>query len=84
MAVVGKHRDIPDSDFDPDELAAGIHIEMEHTDDPAVAKEIAKDHLAEIPDYYTRLIKMEAAAAAAATRGGAMHGLMDAGNVFRR
>ena len=56
---VGKHTETPDSKFDPKELAAGIKIEMEHTDNPAIAKSIAKDHLSEIPDYYTRLIKME-------------------------
>lgn len=81
---VGKHHDLPDDVFDHDELQAGIHVEMEHTDDPAIAKEIAKDHLAEIADYYTRLVKMEAAAAAAAVRGEGMHGLTAVGNVFRR
>ncbi len=52
-------RDLPDENFDEDELTAGIKIEMEHTDDEAEAKKIAKDHLVEIPDYYTRLVKME-------------------------
>jgi hypothetical protein len=56
---VGNHNDAPDSDFDADELAKGIKIESEHTDDPEIAKAIAKDHLKEIPDYYTRLDKME-------------------------
>ena len=42
-----------------DELEKGIEIEMEHTEDPEVARRIAMDHLMEIPDYYTRLIKME-------------------------
>lgn len=37
----------------------GIEVEMEHTDDKNKASEIAKDHLFEIPDYYTRLEKME-------------------------
>lgn len=37
----------------------GIQVEMEHTDDPSVALEIALDHLAEFPDYYTRLEGME-------------------------
>jgi hypothetical protein len=46
-------------DADPNELAMGIKIEMEHTDDPTIAKKIAVDHLSEIPDYYTRLKKME-------------------------
>lgn len=56
---VGKHRDADARDFDEDELKRGIEIEMEHTDDPYIALEIAKDHLAEIPDYYTRLDIME-------------------------
>lgn len=35
------------------EIEAGIKIEMEHTDDKAIAKEIAMDHIFEFPDYYT-------------------------------
>jgi hypothetical protein len=46
-------------DFDPEQLAMGIKIEREHTDDVAIAMEIVMDHLAEIPDYYTRLKVME-------------------------
>ena len=49
----------PDSDFNPEELKKGIDIELEHVNDRKRSKEIAKDHLAEIPDYYTRLVKME-------------------------
>jgi predicted acetyltransferase len=41
------------------ELRAGIAIEKEHTGSATMAKEIAMDHLVEIPDYYTRLKKME-------------------------
>ena len=44
---------------DADQLRIGIKVEMEHTDDPKVAEKIARDHLMEIPDYYTRLVKME-------------------------
>jgi hypothetical protein len=57
--IIGKHNSVPDSFFNKDELELGIRIEMEHTDDPEVAKKIAKDHLAEFKDYYTRLVKME-------------------------
>jgi hypothetical protein len=32
---------------------------MEHTNNRDVAERIALDHLAEIPDYYTRLLAME-------------------------
>ena len=56
---VGKHNHVPDEEFDPKELEMGIKIEMEHTDDPEVARSIAKDHLKEIKNYYTRLKKME-------------------------
>jgi len=50
----------PDSDFDPAQLEKGVKVELEHTDDVGTAKEIAKDHLTELPsDYYTRLEKME-------------------------
>ena len=56
---VGKHNHIPDSEFNPHELELGIKIEYEHTNKYDIAKAIAKDHLSEIPDYYTRLIKME-------------------------
>jgi len=45
----------PDSDFDPKELARGIKVEMEHTSDRDIAKEIAKDHLTEDPAYYLKL-----------------------------
>jgi hypothetical protein len=41
------------------ELEMGSDIEMEHVETKEVAKEIAMDHLVEIPDYYTRLKKME-------------------------
>ena len=41
------------------QLALGIRVEMEHTDDPREAREIALDHLMELPDYYSRLAKME-------------------------
>lgn len=52
--MVGKHDDVSDSRFDPDELSMGIEDEMEHTNDKRTAKNIAKDHLVQIPDYYSR------------------------------
>lgn len=48
----GRADDMPDSDFDPEDLAKGIEEEKEHTADPAIRKEIAKDHLAEDPETY--------------------------------
>jgi len=50
------------TEFDPDQIAKGIKVEMEHTDDPKMALEIAMDHLVEIPDYYDHLADMEAKA----------------------
>lgn len=41
------------------ELSKGIRVEMEHTKDEEVAKEIALDHLYEDPKYYTKLKKIE-------------------------
>lgn len=35
------------------QLAVGIMVEMEHTKDPKEAEKIARDHLAEDPEYYT-------------------------------
>lgn len=44
---------------DVEEFRKGIIVEFEHTDDPYEAADIALDHIAEIPDYYTRLSRME-------------------------
>jgi hypothetical protein len=41
------------------QIAHGTKVEREHTKKGPEAAEIARDHLAEIPDYYTRLKKME-------------------------
>jgi hypothetical protein len=41
------------------ELRMGKKVEREHTNDTSKATEIVMDHLSEIPDYYTRLAKME-------------------------
>jgi hypothetical protein len=50
-----KNKGILNEVIKPSELAMGIKIEMEHTDDMAVAKKIAMDHLAENPNYYSEL-----------------------------
>jgi len=68
----------PDEDFDREQIIKGANVELEHvvkyTDkgnkrkpkdtDLDRAKEIAKDHLAEIPDYYDRLEQLEEGAKA--------------------
>ena len=46
--------------FVKNQLEMGIPIEHEHTKDKDLATDIALQHLDEIPDYYTRLKKMEA------------------------
>lgn len=45
--------------FPKGQLRMGRRVEMEHTRNPRVAEEIAKDHLTEFKDYYTRLAQME-------------------------
>jgi hypothetical protein len=57
--TVDKPDEREDMNYNPYWLAEGIRIEMEHTDDPEIAKEIAKDHLDEFMDYYASLRKME-------------------------
>jgi len=57
--VGGKADGRADGDFDATALAAGVKVEREHTDDPEKAKEIAKDHLAEDPQYYEMLARVE-------------------------
>jgi hypothetical protein len=41
------------------QLKMGVEVELEHTKNRSTAKDIAMDHLTEMPDYYTRLDKME-------------------------
>jgi len=42
--------------IDPAQLSIGVQVEMEHTNDPEIAKEIAMDHLTKDPVYYTKLV----------------------------
>ena len=55
--IAKKHR--LDVSFIKNQLKMGIPIEHEHTKDKDLATDIALQHLDEIPDYYTRLKKME-------------------------
>ena len=58
---------------DVDEFTAGLNVELEHGrrdpatdvthDDPLLTGKIALAHLNELPDYYTRLARIEAGAA---------------------
>ena len=56
--IAKKHR--LDVSFIQKQLDIGEPIEHEHTKDHELAMDIALQHLDEIPDYYTRLKKMEA------------------------
>jgi len=58
--IAKKHR--LDVSFIQNQLDMGEPIEHEHTKDHNLARDIALQHLDEIPDYYTRLKKMEASA----------------------
>lgn len=42
-----------------EQLEMGKEVEKEHTTNPEIAEKITRDHLEEIPDYYTHLKKME-------------------------
>lgn len=62
--ITNKHKSTEDSYKDVlikilDQLKMGIDVEMEHTDDPKIAYEIAMDHLFEMPDYYSKLSTIE-------------------------
>jgi hypothetical protein len=39
-------------EFDPKQILLGMEVELEHTNDPREALEIAMDHLVEDPEYY--------------------------------
>ena len=62
------------SGFDVEQLRMGMDVELEHgthdpetnvtNDDVVVTAKIARAHLNEFPDYYTRLAAMEAEAEA--------------------
>lgn len=48
------------SDFSAAKLREGRAVEREHTSSPALQTEIAMDHIAEDPEYYPKLRRMEA------------------------
>ncbi|KKP60027.1 MAG: hypothetical protein UR52_C0001G0107 [Candidatus Gottesmanbacteria bacterium GW2011_GWA1_34_13] len=69
---IGEQLGIDWSKFDVEQFRMGMDVELEHgtvdsntnvtNDDPLLTGKIALAHLNEIPDYYTRLYKMEEAA----------------------
>ena len=52
-------KDVEDIDYDPEQLKMGIEVEHEHTNNSAIAEIIAKHHLAEDPQYYTKLKSLD-------------------------
>lgn len=69
---IGEQIGVDFTKFDLEEFRKGLAIELEHgshdletnvtNSDPLLTGKIAWAHLKEIPDYYTRLDKMEAEA----------------------
>jgi hypothetical protein len=45
--------------YDLGQLLEGIKYERQHTTDNLLALELAMDHLETIPDYYTRIARLE-------------------------
>ena len=59
--ISGGHADgKPITNYDLKQLLSGINFERDHTKDHMLALEFAMDHLEMIPDYYTRLERMDA------------------------
>jgi hypothetical protein len=50
-----KFGNVPDKKFNKKQLSIGVKIEKEHSNNPKIAKQIAKAHLMENPSYYTKL-----------------------------
>jgi hypothetical protein len=59
LKVLGKHDFVSLSKFSKKEYQMGMQVEMEHTTNELVASLIVKDHLMELPDYYSKLKAME-------------------------
>lgn len=67
--VIGEQLGIDWSKFDVEQFRMGMDVELEHglinpitnvtNDNPLMTGKIALAHLNELPDYYTRLAKME-------------------------
>jgi hypothetical protein len=58
--IPGGHADgKPVINYDLKQLLTGINFERDHTKDNMLALELAMDHLERIPDYYTRLERMD-------------------------
>ncbi|HEX9143015.1 MAG TPA: DUF5661 family protein [Candidatus Binatia bacterium] len=60
----------PVTHYDLEQLLTGIKVEREHTNNKFIALEIAMDHLARTPDFYSRLATMERGATSAKAQPG--------------
>ena len=70
--TIGEQLGIRWDKYNPQQLRAGLGVELEHgtvnqasnvtDDDPLITGKIALAHLTEFPDYYIRLARMEAEA----------------------
>ncbi len=58
LSDIARHHGRPIGELQS-QLAKGVKVEMEHTDDEEVAREIAMDHLWEDPAYYDKLARVE-------------------------
>lgn len=56
---LAERKGFTEADADPWELRRGEKHELEHTNDRSLARQIALDHLAEDPRYYSRLKSCE-------------------------
>lgn len=79
LPKIAKKHKVPIEDLTL-QLKLGIKTEMEHTDNKSKAKEIAMDHLAENPKYYTKLKKAKLEEAIAKSLATAALGLSLMGN----
>lgn len=78
-AAIGTRLGIDWQAFDVEQFRIGLEVELEHGardpqtnvtgDDPLMTGKIAWAHLKELPDYYTRLLRMEQEAEAETERG---------------
>lgn len=57
--LTSRRKHIIPEQFDQNQLAIGTRVEMEHTNRPGIAVEIAMDHLLEDRCYYAKLERME-------------------------
>lgn len=56
---LAERKGFTEADADPWELRRGEKHELEHTNERSLARQIALDHLAEDPRYYSRLKSCE-------------------------